>query len=205
MNDREKLIEKLRKLLTLSERGEGGEAVNAKELLERMMQKHGIDAESLTDIRTLRYNVDYDDERLLLIVIVSFALQVPTDSVSCEIVQNEDYLGCDLKMSIEAHGLVYSLYEHHRIGLEKSIRQLAKNQSKQVAELDEKISALKAEVTALKAIKGNIGKNNESARKFAVSAYVNINNLVDFSGWENSQGKASDGIRQAFGSCVVID
>ena len=85
------LIAKLQKLLALAQRGEGGEAVNARELLDKMMAKYGIDEASLTDIRTLRCATDSDAEKELLIVVISFALQIPTVQVEADIiVRTED-------------------------------------------------------------------------------------------------------------------
>lgn len=43
------VIERLKKLLALAERGVGGEAVNARELLDAAMQRHGISMDRLCD------------------------------------------------------------------------------------------------------------------------------------------------------------
>lgn len=40
--ENDKLLERLKKLLTLAKRGMGGEAANAKKLLDRMMKEHGV-------------------------------------------------------------------------------------------------------------------------------------------------------------------
>lgn len=50
--DHDALITKLQKLLALAQRGEGGEAINARSLLDKMLVQYGIDEASLTDIRT---------------------------------------------------------------------------------------------------------------------------------------------------------
>lgn len=116
------LIAKLQKLLALAQRGEDGEAVNARELLDKMLEKYGIDEASLTDIRTLRYSTENEDERGLLAVVASYALQLPTSEVEASVIVGSDKHGCDLRLSMEQHGLVASLYEYHRMGLERSIR-----------------------------------------------------------------------------------
>ena len=41
--DHDALIAKLQKLLALAQRGEGGEAVNARSLLDKMLVQYGID------------------------------------------------------------------------------------------------------------------------------------------------------------------
>jgi len=50
-----KLMERLKKLYTLSKRGVGGEASNAKNILDKQLQKYGISIESLMDIETKKY------------------------------------------------------------------------------------------------------------------------------------------------------
>lgn len=43
------MIEKLRKLQTLSERGEGGEVENATKLLYQLMEKYGITLDEISN------------------------------------------------------------------------------------------------------------------------------------------------------------
>lgn len=199
------LIAKLQKLLTLAQRGEGGEAVNARALLDRMLTQYGIDEASLTDIRTLRYATDYDSEKELLIVVASYALQIPTSQVQAAIVHKTDALGMDLTMTVEQHGLVASLFEHHSIGLEQSIKQLATNQQKQKDAMREEIEKLTAKVRTLKAIFNNLAQSAEKARESILCAYVNLNNLVDHTGWTESSGDGGETILTAAASCVKLD
>lgn len=203
--DHDALIAKLQKLLALAQRGEDGEAVNARALLDKMLARYGIDEASLTDIRTLRYATDYDDEQELLIVVASYALQISTAQVQAEIVAKQDALGLDLTMSVEQHGLVASLFEHHRIGLEKSIKRLAANQEKQKDAMREEIEKLTAKIRTLKAIFGNLTRSAEKARDAVLCAYVNLNNLVDYTGWSNSSTEGADAIISAAESCVRLD
>lgn len=51
MTDDEKLQAKLRKLLALAERGEGGEKDNARRMLGKMLERHGLTIHDLTDER----------------------------------------------------------------------------------------------------------------------------------------------------------
>lgn len=199
------LITKLQKLLALAQRGEGGEAANARDLLDKMLAKHGINEASLTDIRTLRYGTDGPEEKELLTVVISFALQIPTAQAEAEIIVRTDDFGMDLKMTVEQHGLTASLYEHHRIGLEKSIEKMASDHVKQKALINEELAELAAKIKNLKAILGNLKKTQEKALNMIVCAYVNLNNLVDYSGWSDSTTDSSDSIRTAYASCVQMD
>lgn len=199
------LIAKLQKLLALAQRGEGGEAVNARELLDKMMAKYGIDEASLTDIRTLRCATDSDTEKELLIVVISFALQIPTNQVEADIIVRMDDFGADLKMTVEQHGLTAALFQYHRVGLAKSLEQLATDQSKQQSLIQDEITRLAAKIRDLKAIFGNLKKTQEKALQMAVCAYVNLNNLVDYAGWKNASSDGSDAIQSAMASCVQMD
>ena len=49
--DDEKLQARLRKLLALAERGEGGEKENARRMLDKMLERHGLTIHDLTDER----------------------------------------------------------------------------------------------------------------------------------------------------------
>jgi hypothetical protein len=49
MTERESIKDKLKKLLALSQRGEGGEAANAKRLLENMCERYNIALEDLLE------------------------------------------------------------------------------------------------------------------------------------------------------------
>lgn len=203
--DHDALIAKLQKLLALAQRGEDGEAVNARALLDKMLARYGIDEASLTDIRTLRYATDYNDEQELLIVVASYALQIPTAQVQAEIVAKQDALGLDLTMSVEQHGLVASLFEHHRIGLEKSIKQLELNQGKQKDAMREEIEKLTSKIRTLKAIYNNLAQSATKARNAVLCAYVNLNNLVDYTGWSDANTDGADAIISAAQSCVRLD
>lgn len=47
----EKVQARLRKLLALAQRGEGGEKANAQRMLEKMLERHGLSIEDLNDER----------------------------------------------------------------------------------------------------------------------------------------------------------
>jgi len=68
MTERERLMEKIASLKALSERGVGGEKLNAEERLRCLMQKHGISEEELEDAGVRIYWIAFktDFERLLL-------------------------------------------------------------------------------------------------------------------------------------------
>lgn len=203
--DHDALIAKLQKLLALAQRGEGGEAVNARSLLDKMLVQYGIDEASLTDIRTLRCATDYEDEQELLVIVISFALQIPTAQVWAEIVERRDALGMDLTMTVEQHGLTAALFQYHRVGLEKSIKQLVVNQEKQKDAMREEIEKLTAKIRTLKAIFNNLEQSAAKARASILCAYANLNNLVDYSGWSSASTDGADAIFSAADSCVRLD
>lgn len=196
--DHDALIAKLQKLLALAQRGEDGEAVNARELLGKMLEKYGIDEASLTDIRTLRYSTENNDERGLLAVVASYALQIPTGEVEASVIVDSDMHGCDLKLSGEQHGLVYSLYEYHRMGLARSVE---KNEESIRAE----VKALNARIKVLKSLFVNLDKTIAKTRAAVLCAYVNLNNLTDYTGWSQADSDTGEILQAASESCVKLD
>jgi len=68
VTERDLLLEKLKKVKALADRGSGGERESAAALLERMMKKHGITdndlEENVVQLYWIRYKTDY--ERKLL-------------------------------------------------------------------------------------------------------------------------------------------
>lgn len=70
----EKIIEKLKKLLALAERGEAGEAHNARRLLENELRKHNLTLEDLASDKRKNYVFPYkdkDERRLLVQILVN--------------------------------------------------------------------------------------------------------------------------------------
>lgn len=203
--DHDALIAKLQKLLALAQRGEDGEAVNARELLEKMLEKYGIDEASLTDIRTLRYSTENDDERGLLAVVASYALQIPTTEVKASIIVDSDMYGCDLKLTGEQHGLVYSLYEYHRMGLARSVEKNEEANKRRGESLREEIKALNDRIKVLKSLFANLDKAIAKTRASILYAYVNLNNLTDYTGWSQADSDTGETIQAATESCVKLD
>lgn len=199
------LIAKLQKLLALAQRGEDGEAVNARELLEKMLEKYGIDEASLTDIRTLRYSTENNDERGLLAVVASYALQIPTAEVKASIIVDSDMYGCDLKLTGEQHGLVYSLYEYHRMGLARSVEKNEEANKRRGESLREEIKALNDRIKVLKSLFANLDKAIAKTRAAILCAYVNLNNLTDYTGWSQADSDTGETIQAATESCVKLD
>lgn len=68
----DRIIDKLKKLLALAERGERGEADNARRLLEAELRRHGLTLEDICDDnkkkRIFKYNSN--EERTLLIQVL---------------------------------------------------------------------------------------------------------------------------------------
>jgi hypothetical protein len=55
----EKLLNKLIKLYTLSKQGVGGEAINADNLLNKLLEKHDIDISKIADSEVKKYAINY--------------------------------------------------------------------------------------------------------------------------------------------------
>lgn len=70
----ERITDKLRKLLALAEGGKGGEAVNAKKLLELHLKKYGLTLEDICENTPREREIKYKDEeelRLIIQIIIS--------------------------------------------------------------------------------------------------------------------------------------
>lgn len=78
--EREQLLQKIKRVQALAERGEGGEKENAAALLERMMKQYGISesdiAEERREIAWFRYKTPLE-EKLLAQVIYSVVGDLP--------------------------------------------------------------------------------------------------------------------------------
>lgn len=72
----EKVLKLARKLQALSERGIGGEKVNAENQLEKLMLKHNFCMEDLEQEERINYNKKYEDMPFcivdMLIAIITF-------------------------------------------------------------------------------------------------------------------------------------
>lgn len=68
----ERITDKLKKLLALSERGYGGEAENARRLLEEHLRKYGMTLEDICDNKTMRRTFKYRNKEERSIIIQVF-------------------------------------------------------------------------------------------------------------------------------------
>lgn len=68
----DRIIDKLKKLLALAERGEQGEAENARRLLEAELRKHGLTFDDIREEnkRTRMFKYNSNEERTLLIQVL---------------------------------------------------------------------------------------------------------------------------------------
>ena len=68
----DRIIDKLKKLLALAERGERGEADNARRLLEAELRRHGLTLEDICadSKRTRIFKYNSNEERTLLIQVL---------------------------------------------------------------------------------------------------------------------------------------
>lgn len=55
MNEPTPVLERLRKIAVLAEQGEAGEAKTAADLLEKLLQKHGVTVEQLISVERQQY------------------------------------------------------------------------------------------------------------------------------------------------------
>lgn len=60
--DREKILDRLRKLKALADRGEGGERDNAERMLEQLAAEHGIDINNIDEERLIRFYITINDK-----------------------------------------------------------------------------------------------------------------------------------------------
>ena len=113
--------------------------------------------------------------------------------------------GCDLKLSGEQHGLVYSLYEYHRMGLARSIQRNQEANASRGDALRAEIKALNDRVKVLKSLFANLDKTIAKARAAVLCAYVNLNNLTDYTGWSQADSDTGEIIQAATENCVKLD
>lgn len=122
MTNREAL---LRKLKALSERGEGGEAINATEKLKQLLNQYGMDESDLEDEareqRTIKYGTGQFDKRLIdqVIYMVMGDVLVYYQLRNGKKVPNVLIVECTMAEQIEIQA-AYEFYQHHlNVGLEK--------------------------------------------------------------------------------------
>lgn len=115
MTNRETL---LRKLKALSERGEGGEAINAAEKLKQLMQQYGMDEYDLEDESREDHEFKHEggqfDDRLLCQVIYMVMGDVPIYDIKRggRLVPRTKIVACTKAEQIEIQ-TAYDFYQHH--------------------------------------------------------------------------------------------
>jgi len=117
----EKLETKLKKLLALAERGEGGEKVNAQRMLEKLLIKHSLSLSDITDERIDIHWFKYKgkiEKRLVLQIITSIA---PNASKWTNRRKRET-LGADLTTQQMLE--VELMFHHYKIALNDDIEAL---------------------------------------------------------------------------------
>lgn len=115
MTNREDL---LRKLKALSERGEGGEAINAADKLQQLLKQYGMDESDLEcesrEKRIIKYGTGQFDKRLLDQVVYMVMGDVP---VYCQLIRGKKVpsvlvVECTMAEQIEIQA-AYDFYAHH--------------------------------------------------------------------------------------------
>lgn len=186
MND--EILLKLQKLLALAQQGEGGEAINAQALLERMMVKYGItDADLVNGVqKTLRYATEDQIEYELLVCIISHVCQIELSEALTKL-DHANYSGVDVTLNLEDHGLVASLFEHYQIGLAQAYQSHKESYLSKVETLKDRIKSLNSEVRDIKRILGNVDVYQEKVRRAILCAFVNINGLTGHIGGDDAE------------------
>lgn len=98
MNRKEELLEKIKKIKALADRGVGGEKMNAQATLERLMQEHGITEADLELEKVETEWFTYHDElerRILGQVIYSVTGKQPFGCVGAETGRKRKKRGAD--------------------------------------------------------------------------------------------------------------
>ncbi|GAP73062.1 hypothetical protein SAMD00024442_6_11 [Candidatus Symbiothrix dinenymphae] len=125
IQNNEKIIEKLQKIKALSERGECGEAMNAKRMLEKWLLKYNITLDDLSSDEKKRqcFNVNHSNGSLG--VFLMCALKLFGMSRSKDIFY---YKGQKSKIYIELTNLEYSemmqFYDFHKKNFEKERKKM---------------------------------------------------------------------------------
>lgn len=191
---KEDLIAKMLKVLALAERGVDGERVNARKLLDRMMRDHGISEDALDSNAPidLTYMIDNDNERILLNVIISYALKI-TGNESWKMMGWRTDTSIKVHATMEQHGEIAALYEHYRIGLADSFRIESEEYQERLDFIKTKIKEIKKDYQkALEIWEGHRSdarKNHNSATKYMTSAFICRNGLMRY---YKATGKISD-------------
>lgn len=183
--DREDIVEKLRKLMELARRGEGGEASNARAAVDRMMRQHGITEADLDDNapRWLTYIIDKEEEITLLIIVLTNVLKVPQAQVRPLLsITTLAFGGWHIKvrLTIEQHAVASALYEHHKHGLERSYANVAVAHADAARHLKADIAAAKKAYEKLKQSKKEESADYRRIRKNMLNAYLNENEMLEY-------------------------
>lgn len=123
----EKIIEKLKKLLALAERGEAGEAHNARRILENELRKHNLTIEDISSDRRKTYVFPYKDtdERRLFIQILANVCGTKSEAFK-EACMNTKKKRLYADLTDLEYIDVSNMYDFHRSHLRKEKNRLLK-------------------------------------------------------------------------------
>jgi len=128
MEEYESIKEKLKKLLVLSQRGEGGEAENAKELLDQLCEKYSISLDELLDSKRSCYSFKLGDRKVYEDLFFHCFFKIITDD---DEVKSQTYSRKGRRIFVNLTALQYaeisSLFEWHKRSLKAELKKAEKS------------------------------------------------------------------------------
>ena len=122
----ENIKEKLKKLLALAERGDGGEAENARRLLEELSNKYGVSIEDLLDENQVEYHFfEIGRNKIYLDLFSQCYYKVTgTDSLSYKQISRSQIA---VKMTAMQYAEMVSLFAWHKANFDNDLEEMKKN------------------------------------------------------------------------------
>lgn len=121
----DRIIDKLKKLLALAERGERGEADNARRLLEAELRRHGLTLEDICadNRRTRMFKCNSNEERGLLIQVLVNYLGSKSDAF-CESTYNKRKKQVYIDLTDMEYIDISNMYDFYKAQFKKERKRL---------------------------------------------------------------------------------
>lgn len=121
----DRIIDKLKKLLALAERGERGEADNARRLLEAELRRHGLTLEDICadNRRTRMFKYNSNEERGLLIQVLVNYLGSKSDAF-CESTYNKRKKQVYIDLTDMEYIDISNMYDFYKAQFKKERKRL---------------------------------------------------------------------------------
>lgn len=122
----ESLQAKLKKLLALAEQGVGGEAINARRLLEKLCEQHGISVEELLDRETKhRYNFEIGKSKEMMQIFVRcFAKVVGIENMTY---RQPTRSSISIEVTALQRAEILSLFNWHKSNFTQELKEFKSN------------------------------------------------------------------------------